>query len=122
MKTILLLSAALCGLLLGACVASGPGYSGSATAVIGEDDYDYYPGSEVYYSPAHRYYYYRDGSAWVHRTDPPRAWARGNPSVRIHLHDAPERHHTDIVKQYPHTWRPGPDVHHDDHDRDRDRH
>ncbi len=130
MKTFLLLATAASALILGGCVSSGPGpsYSGQATAVIGEDDYMYYPGSEVYYSPAHRYYYYRDGGAWVHRPEPPRAWVRDSVSVNVHLHDAPERNHPAIVKQYPHNWHApdkdhdGHDARHDRDDHDRDRH
>jgi hypothetical protein len=90
----------------------------AASAVIGADDYVYYPGSEVYYSPAHRYYYYRDGSAWVHRPEPPRVWVHDAPSVNLHFQDSPERYHRETVKKYPHTWHPSPKDHHDHDDRD----
>lgn len=121
------------GLALAGCYE--PGQSGhvsvSATAVIGEDDYVYYPGSEVYYSPRQQYYYYRDGGAWVHRPQPPKVWVHDAPSVKVHLKDKPEQHHPDIVKQYPHNWHPPAPAKpsnkdHDDHndrdDRDRNDH
>src|SRR4051812_25838177 len=42
------------------CYGPSSGHVSVATSgVIGEDDYVYYPNSEVYYSPSHRYYYYR---------------------------------------------------------------
>ena len=75
------------------------------------DDYVYYPDYEVYYSNTRRQYIYRDGRSWVSRPQPPRAWARdlpGSVSVHVDFHDAPERHHADIVKNYPKNWRPQP--------------
>lgn len=123
MKNIAVLTLAAGVLAFAAGCESRPSayYSGRADMVIGADDYEYYPGYEVYYSPAHRYYYYRDGRSWVRRQTPPRAWAQGSPSVHVHFNDAPERHHAEIVRQYPHNWRPagsrpiGDDWH--DHDR-----
>ncbi|MEJ1971619.1 MAG: hypothetical protein WDM96_03685 [Lacunisphaera sp.] len=105
--------------LAGCYETSGSGrVSVGATGVIGEDDYVYYPGSEVYYSPTHRYYYYRDGNAWVHRPQPPKVWAHNAPSVNVHFKDNPERHHSDTVRQYPHNWHPPAKPSNDHHDRD----
>jgi hypothetical protein len=105
MKSIVLLLAAALTLAFAGCGSPGA-YSARTDVVIGADDYDYYPGYEVYYSRAHNYYYYRDGNVWVHRPNPPRNWARTAPSVHMHLNDAPDRHHPEVVKQYPRNWRP----------------
>jgi hypothetical protein len=86
-----------------------------------EDDYDYYPAYEVYYSRNRREYVYRDGSSWVRRSEP-----RGielnvllaAPSVRVDFRDSPERHHSAVVKSYPRNWRKGDDR--DDRKDDRD--
>ncbi|HTL66649.1 MAG TPA: hypothetical protein VL200_03215 [Lacunisphaera sp.] len=109
------------GLILAVSGCADAGYV-SGGAVIGADDYDYYPGYEVYYSRRHHYYYYQDGHAWVRRPTPPRTFVPG-PSVRMDFHDAPERHHAEVVRRYPHDWRP--DRRHDqdrnrDHDHDND--
>src|SRR5882672_8116301 len=40
------------------------------TMVVYQDDYDYYPGYEVYYSRNRREYVYRDGNRWVHGREP----------------------------------------------------
>jgi len=118
---LLALAGAALGLTLAGCYASsGSGHvSVAASGVIGEDDYVYYPGSEVYYSPSHRYYYYHDGSSWVHRSEPPKVWVHDAPSVNIHLKDSPERHHSETVKKYPRNWHPKDENH--DHD-DRNEH
>jgi hypothetical protein len=76
--------------------------------VVYQDDYDYYPGYEVYYSRNRREYVYRDGSTWVRRPEP-----RGitvdvllaAPSVRVDFRDSPERHHNTVVKSYPRNWK-----------------
>ncbi|MDI1247652.1 MAG: hypothetical protein PSV13_02090 [Lacunisphaera sp.] len=76
--------------------------------VVYMDDYDYYPGYEVYYSRNRREYVYRDGSNWVRRSEP-----RGitvdvllaAPSVRVDFRDSPERHHSTVVKSYPRDWK-----------------
>lgn len=76
--------------------------------VVFEDDYDYYPGYEVYYSRNRREYVYLDGGQWVRRSEP-----RGvsinilmaAPSVRVDFRDAPERHHHNVVRSYPRNWR-----------------
>jgi hypothetical protein len=97
--------------------------------VVDQDDYVYYPGYEVYYNNTRRQYVYRDGNSWVNRPEPPRVWAQRPPdsySVHVDFHDAPERHHPDIIKKYPHDWKPepskrpeGPDQRRDDHRDDR---
>ena len=90
----------------------GSGYgahSGVAATVVMQDDYVYYPGYDLYYSSNRRQYVYQDGGAWVSRPTP-----RGvsvdvlfaSPSVRMDFHDSPERHHAEVVKQYPRNWAP----------------
>ncbi len=91
-------------------------------AVVVEDDYDYYPGNEVYYSRNRHEYVYREGNSWVRRSQP-----RGitvdlllaMPSVRANFHDSPERHHDDMVRNYPRNWK-RPDNKHDDKDDKKD--
>lgn len=83
------------------------------TAVVYEDDYDYYPGHEVYYGRNRRQYVYREGNRWVY-TSRPRVSSEvlmSSPSVRVEFRDSPERHHDYIVRRYPRDWR---------YDRDRD--
>lgn len=79
-----------------------------ATVVVYEDDYDYYPGYEVYYSRTRHEYVYRDGTQWVRRPQP-----RGvqldvllaAPSVRVDFRDSPERHHDSVIRTYPRNWK-----------------
>lgn len=75
--------------------------------VVYEDDYDYYPGYEVYYARNHREFIYRDGDRWV-RTTSPRVPSRvllSSPSVRVEFRDSPDRHHDYVVRRYPRNWR-----------------
>ena len=77
--------------------------------VVVQDDYVFYPAYGVYYSSNRRQYAYMEGDAWVSRPAP-----RGvsvdvllaSPSVRMDFHDAPERHHSEIVQKYPKNWAP----------------
>ena len=79
------------------------------TVVVYQDDYDYYPGYEVYYSRNRREYVYRDGRNWV-RSPRPRGVSlevlMASPSVRVDFRDSPERHHERIVRSYPRNWAP----------------
>jgi hypothetical protein len=80
-----------------------------------QDDYVYYPGYQVYYSNSRRQYRYQEGHSWVWRPSPPRVSAEvlfAAPSVRVDFHDAPERHHATVVRQYPKNWAP-PGAKHD---------
>jgi len=79
-----------------------------AATVAVEDDYDYYPGYEVYYARNQHEYVYRDGSNWVRRPQPQGVTAdqlRASPSVRVDFHDAPDRHHDAVVRSYPRNWK-----------------
>lgn len=120
MKTYLPLAGAA-GLLLAAIFtgcASDTGYyrSGyySDRSIGYEDDYDYYPGYEVYYGRNRHEYVYRDGNRWIRSTTYPRVNSQvlfSSPSVRVEFRDDPVRHHDYIVRRYPRDWR---------YDRDRD--
>lgn len=82
-------------------------------SVVYEDDYDYYPGHEIYYARNRREFIYRDGDRWV-RTTSPHVSSRvllSSPSVRVEFRDSPERHHHEVIRRYPRDWR---------YDRDRD--
>ena len=94
-----------------------------ATVVL-QDDYDYYPGYEIYYSRNRHEYVYLDGREWVRRPEP-----RGvsvsvlfaSPSVRLDFHDSPDRHHHRVVRSYPRHWAPPPKRHDNKDDRRDDR-
>ena len=80
--------------------------------VMAEDDYVYYPEYEVYYSNRRHQYGYWEGSRWLWRPAPPRVGINvlvGSPSVHMDFHYSPERHHQDIVRRYPHNWKPSRD-------------
>lgn len=90
------------------------GYDSRGNMVAYEDDYDYYPGYEVYYARNRHEYIYRDGNRWVRSTSYPRVNNQilfSSPSVRVEFRDSPERHHDYVVRRYPRDWR---------YDRDRD--
>jgi hypothetical protein len=118
MKSQLPHAASAAGLLLllalAGCASDSAYYPGSAIgydsrgAVAYQDDYDYYPGYEVYYARNRHEYVYRDGNNWVHSATYPRANAEvllSSPSVRVDFRDSPERHHAEVVRRYPHDWR-----------------
>jgi hypothetical protein len=84
------------------------GYDSRGNTVAYGDDYDYYPGYEVYYARNRHEYVYRDGNRWVRSSTYPRASSQvllSSPSVRVEFRDAPERHHDYVVRRYPHDWR-----------------
>ena len=86
--------------------ATGPAVQVQTTAVF-QDDYDYYPGYETYYSRNRHEYVYRDGNNWVRRSAPRGITAQvlmATPSVRVDFHDAPEQHHANVVRTYPRNW------------------
>ncbi len=102
---------ALMGMLIG-CVGyvDGPraGYYAEPGVVVVQDDYVYYPNYECYYSVNRHQYAYREGNAWVSRPAPRGVSVnvlQASPSVRMNFHDAPARHHADVVKQYPKNWK-----------------
>jgi len=91
------------------CVVDGPGSRAQVqTTDVYQDDYDYYPAYETYYSRRRHEYVYRDGNAWVRRPAPAGVTTEvlvASPSVRVDFHDSPERHHDNVVKSYPKTWK-----------------
>jgi hypothetical protein len=105
-----------------------PGYGNHSSvqvhgSVVYQDDYDYYPAYETYYSRNRREYVYRDGNTWVRRPEP-----RGvtidlffaAPSVRLDFRDAPEKHHRKVVRSYPKNWqRPDSNRAHQDDGKDK---
>lgn len=92
------------------CVTDDYGHNrvrGSAYVSF-EDDYDYYPRYETYYSRNRREFVYRDGSQWVRRREPrgvSTAVILATPSVRLDFRDSPERHHNDVIRSYPRDWQ-----------------
>lgn len=114
--TVLLAGTTLLALLV-ACETDGSrqhrGYGSHSSvqvqgSLVFQDDYDYYPAYETYYSRNRREYVYRDGGTWVRRSEP-----RGvsidlffaAPSVRLDFRDSPEQHHATVVRSYPKNWQ-----------------
>lgn len=109
--------AALLATLAG-CASQPPTYRTSSvvrhapppqTVVVYQDEYDYYPAYEVYYSRNRREYVYRDGRNWVRSPVPrgvPAHVLAASPAVRVDFRDSPERHHARIVQTYPRHWSP----------------
>ena len=96
------------------CMTAGSGPSShlparppvSASLMI-DDDYDYYPRYEIYYSRRRNEYVYRDANAWVRRSDLrgiTLAMLDSGPVVRMDFHDSPEFHHGSIVQSFPRNW------------------
>lgn len=120
-------------LLLTGCVVDGSGRhtgyrSRSAvqvqTVVVIEDDYDYYPTYEIYYSRNRGEYVYRDGGQWVRRSQPSGVSLNillAAPSVRVDFRDSPERHHAEVVRTYPRSWKRSDSQHDDRNDRKSDK-
>ena len=98
--------------------AEPPAAVAAPSQVVVDDDYVYYPEYEVYYSNRRHLYGYRDGSSWAWRPSPPRVdvdLLLRSPNVHLDFHDSPDRHHSEVVRRYPHNWKPsGKDDHHDD--------
>ena len=119
-KNWIIVGAALATTLAG-CVVGRPGdrsgYRGrpavqAQASVSFQDDYDYYPGYETYYSRNRHEFVYRDGNAWVRRPQPAgvsMSVLLAAPSVRMDFHDSPEQHQSAVVRQYPRNWK-RPDV------------
>lgn len=103
---------------LAGCLAGGnyrsSGYNSHTSVQVQggvsfEDDYDYYPGYETYYSRSRHEFVYRDGGHWVRRPEPRGVSVNlllAAPSVRMDFRDAPERHHNTVVRTYPKNWSP----------------
>lgn len=72
--------------------------------VYEDDDYVYYPEYEVYYSQRHHQYLYQDGNTWIRRDAPSYvsiSVLSSSPSYQMSFHDSPERHHSEMRRQYP---------------------
>jgi hypothetical protein len=83
-------------------------------AVVFQDDYDYYPGYETYYSRNRHEYVYQEGNTWVRRSSPRGVAVNvllAAPAVRLDFHDSPEAHHDATIKAYPRNWSPGGPAH-----------
>lgn len=112
----LVVGTVLLGCLVG-CETEGSGrhrghrnqasFRGEAVVVY-EDDYDYYPGYEIYYSRNRHEYVYRDGGTWVRRPQPAGVSIDillAAPAVRVDFRDSPEQHHAAVVRSYPKNWK-----------------
>ena len=74
-----------------------------------QEEYVYYPGYQMYYGSHSHRYYYQDGPTWVARPVP-RGVSVGvlfaSPSVTLDFHDGPAKHHAEVSRRYPKTWKP----------------
>ena len=76
---------------------------------VGQDDYVYYPGYQMYYGSRSHQWYDREGSSWVAHPAPREVSVdvlHASPSVKMDFHDSPANHHAEVVKQYPKNWKP----------------
>ncbi len=119
-KTSFLLGGSALVLVLAGCVTAGspprahqPSRSDVRTVIMFEDDYEYYPRYEIYYSRRRNEYVYRDRNAWVRRSELPGislSLLTAGPMVRMDFHDSPEFHHGNVVQRFPRNWeQSGPD-------------
>jgi hypothetical protein len=122
-KVRLVLCAALLGALTG-CVGyvDGPraGYYAEPSVVVVQDDYVYYPSYGVYYNSGRHQYAYLNNGAWVTTPAPYGVTADvllASPSVNMDWHDSPEKHHAEMLKQYPKNWKSSGERHDQDGDR-----
>ena len=52
---------------------------------------------------------YLKGDVWITQSAPDCVSAEVlmvSPSVDMDFHDSPERHHAEMLKNYPHDWKP----------------
>jgi hypothetical protein len=76
---------------------------------VGQDDYVYYPGYQMYYGSRSHRWYDREGSSWVAHPAPRGVSVdvlHSSPSVKMTFHDSPANHHAAVVQQYPKNWAP----------------
>jgi hypothetical protein len=76
---------------------------------VGQDDYVYYPGYQMYYGSRSHRWYDREGSSWVAHPAPRGVSVdvlRSAPSVKMDFHDSPAHHHSEVVQKYPKNWAP----------------
>jgi hypothetical protein len=76
---------------------------------VGQDDYVYYPGYQMYYGSRSHRWYDREGSSWVAHPAPREVSVdalRSAPSVKMDFHDSPANHHAAVVQKYPKNWAP----------------
>lgn len=112
-----LLTGATVIILLGGCIAGTPSDRGGHRSTrsvqvpviqVYEDDYDYYPSYEIYYSRNRREYVYRDRNRWIRNSEPrgvSLVALQASPFVRVDFRDSPERHHATVVRSYPRNWQ-----------------
>src|SRR6267154_5198925 len=126
------------GALLLATLAESAGYASGVSGVIGvpppvvvvappvvvvQDDYIYYPDYAIYYNSGRHQYAYLEGDAWVLAPAPQGVTVEvllASPSVHMDFHDAPSKHHAEMMQKYPRNWKPSGE-HHDQKDAGHDK-
>jgi hypothetical protein len=69
----------------------------------------YYPDYEVYFDPGARVFWYNRGGVWVTGARPEGIAVNvllASPHVRMNFRDSPANHHGEVLRRYPHGWRP----------------
>ncbi len=77
--------------------------------VVDTAGFIYYPNYEVYYDPSARVYWHNDSGRWNSGPAPVGVSLdvlQRSPSAHMDFHDSPANHHNEVVKQYPHDWKP----------------
>lgn len=77
--------------------------------VVIQDNFIYYPNYGVYYNSRRHQYHYLKDNVWVSQPVPTGVSVsvlQASPSVNMDFHDAPEKHHAEMLKKYPHDWKP----------------
>jgi hypothetical protein len=77
--------------------------------VVTTDNYVYYPNYGVYYNNHRHQYHFLKGDVWMAQPAPagvPVDVLMASPSVNMDFHDSPEKHHAEMLKKYPHNWKP----------------
>jgi hypothetical protein len=77
--------------------------------VVIPENYVYYPNYGIYYNSRRHQYMYLKGDVWVTQPAPEGVTVEvlmASPSVDMDFHDSPERHHAEMLKKYPHDWKP----------------
>jgi hypothetical protein len=86
--------------------------------VVVQDDYVYYPSYGTYYNSRRHRYAYLENGVWVSTTGPQRGVSvealLASPHVKMDFHDAPQRHHAEMMRKYPKNWAP-PTAGHEQH-------
>jgi len=111
-----MLGIALVGLIaVAGCVVEPDGRAYVAPVVVEpapvvvESDLVYYPDYEIYFDPVAHVYWHSERGVWISGPAPIGVSVDvllGSASVHTGFRGSPELHHADVIRRYPHGWRP----------------